>query len=69
MSAISRLWERMNGVPHRYDKSQQVSDAADALSDNVRELSSHLRPYMEADDPMVALMIDLFNQRQMNDVL
>ncbi|WP_065755184.1 hypothetical protein [Bradyrhizobium paxllaeri] len=62
---FARLIEKLTGRPHRHDNAQLVKQAAGELRRDVGKLSSMLRPYMEADDPLVALMTDLFNQRQM----
>jgi hypothetical protein len=65
MTAFIRLLEKITGRPHRHGNARMVSEAADGLRREVRELSDTLHPYAEADDPLVALMTDLFNQRQM----
>ena len=51
--------------PHKREESRKVGIVADELSSDVQKLSKHLKPYLEADDPLVALMTDVFNQRQM----
>jgi len=65
MGTLARLFEVLTGAPHKYEQSQKVSDAADELSSDVQKLSETIRPYLDADDPLVAFMTDVFNQRQM----
>jgi hypothetical protein len=62
---LIRLWEKLTGVPHRHENAERVSFASDELTREVREISSRLKPYAESDDPLVAMMTDIFNQRQM----
>jgi hypothetical protein len=40
---------------------------ADDLRQDVHSLARKMRPYVEAYDPLVALMTDVFNQRQMRN--
>lgn len=49
------------------DDAREVTEAVNALHEDVKELSGFLKPYVEADDPLVALMTDMFNQRSMRD--
>lgn len=65
MSWPVRLIEKLTGKPHRHDNAARVSLAAAELSESTRELSRHLKPYLESDDPLVSLMTDVFNRRQM----
>lgn len=65
MSAFVRIVEVITGKPHRYEESRKVSEATSALRDDVQKLAEKIKPYVEADDPLVALMTDLFNQRAM----
>lgn len=62
---LARLWESILGVPHRHENAAMVSFASDELARATRRLHTHLRPYAESDDPLVALMTDIFNQREM----
>jgi hypothetical protein len=63
---LIRLWEKIFGIPHRHDEADRVSFASRELTKQVREVSSHLKPYTEESDPLVALMTDIFNQRGMS---
>ena len=67
MTIFVRLLETIRGRPHQRQNAQRVAAAASDLREDVGALSSMLRPYREADDPLVALMTDVFNQRQMRD--
>lgn len=60
-----RLMEKITGTPHRHENAQRVSVAAAELTESTRQLSASLMPYLESDDPLVALMTDVFNKRQM----
>lgn len=63
MAALTRLWEKLLGKPHRHEISGRVAAASDELINKTRELSDSIRPYTRAKDPLVALMVDLHNQR------
>lgn len=63
---LTRLWEKLAGIPHRQENAQRVLFAVDELTKEVRKASDQLKPYTEADDPLVALMTDIFNKRQMS---
>lgn len=63
--ALVRLWEKITGAPHQHEQARKVSAVADELSSDVKKLSETMRPYLDADDPLVAFMTDVFNQRQM----
>lgn len=65
MGVFVRFLETITGKPHRHEQSRMVSEVADQLSSDVAKLSTRLRPYLESEDPLVALMTDVFNQRQM----
>ncbi len=67
MTILTRLFEKITGRRHRHDNARAVSDAVGDLRSDVEELRSSLRPYVDADDPLVALMTDVFNQRQMRN--
>ena len=42
-----------------------VRSASRSLSSRIDDLSATLKPYSKADDPLVALMTDVFNRRQL----
>lgn len=65
MSWTVRLIEKLTGTPHRHDNAARVSLAADQLTESTRQLTANLKPYLESDDPLVSLMQDVFNRRQM----
>lgn len=65
MTSFIRIWETVLGIPHKHENAARVSAASDELSRATRSLSNHLKPYAESDDPLVALMTDVFNKRQM----
>jgi|GraSoiStandDraft_16_1057320.scaffolds.fasta_scaffold817407_3 hypothetical protein len=65
MTIFVRLMEKLTGEPHQHRNAQKVADVARELRQEVHELSTTLRPYTESEDPLVALMTDVFNQRQM----
>jgi len=60
-----RLWEKIMRIPHQHVNADHVVTASDNLAQSARDLSSKLKPYIESDDPLVALMTDVFNRRQM----
>jgi cell fate (sporulation/competence/biofilm development) regulator YlbF (YheA/YmcA/DUF963 family) len=65
MSLLVRLYEKIAGLAHQHRESHQVSEKMRELSHSMRELHDSLEPYVEAEDPLVALMTDVFNQRRM----
>jgi hypothetical protein len=65
MGWIVRLIEKITGTPHRHDNAAMVSLASEKLTQRIDDLSATLRPYSEADDPLVAMMTDVFNRRQL----
>jgi hypothetical protein len=67
MTIFVRLMEKLTGEPHQHRNAQKVADVARELRQEVHELSTTLRPYVESDDPLVALMTDVFNRRQLLD--
>jgi hypothetical protein len=67
MGWIVRLIEKITGMPHRHDNAAMVSRASERLTQRIEDLSATLRPYNEADDPLVAMMTDVFNRRQLRD--
>lgn len=64
---LARLWEKILGVPHRHENSALVALASYELTKEVRKAQSQLKVYTEADDPLVAMMTDIFNKRQMGE--
>ena len=60
-----RLWEKIFGLPHRHEYADRVSFASHELTKEVRKVSSHLKSYTETDDPLVALLTDIFNKREL----
>jgi hypothetical protein len=64
---LVRIIEKLLGVPHQYQNADRVKDAVASLSHDVRRLNDTLKPYAEADDPLVALMTDVFNDRQLQN--
>lgn len=67
MSALVRLFEKLTNTPHKYEESRKVEVAANELAQSARLLSSRIKPYAEAEDPLVAFMTYVFNQRSMRD--
>jgi hypothetical protein len=65
MSSLIRIWEKVTGTPPRQENAEMVSQAADNLAKNTEELSAMMKPYLEAEDPLVMLLTDIFNQRQL----
>lgn len=65
MGVFVRFFEMMTGTPHKYEESRRVNIVAEELLSDVQRLSENIRPYLDADDPLVALMTDVFNKRQM----
>lgn len=64
---LVRILEKLTGQPHNHHHADRVADAVAELGRDVRKLSDALRPYSEASDPMVALMTDVFNDRQLKN--
>ena len=60
-----RLLEKLTGTPHRHDLADSVHNAAAGVSRSVDKLSAALKPYSKSDEPLVALMTDVFNKLQM----
>lgn len=65
MGLVVRLIEKLTGTPHRHENTENVAAAAKDLEASIKELAQTLKPYRESHDPLVALMTDVFNQRQM----
>jgi hypothetical protein len=64
---LSRFFEKITGRPHQHHNAERVTDVVAALSCDVRKLTESLQPYVEANDPLVEFMTDVFNKRQMSD--
>jgi propanediol dehydratase small subunit len=60
-----RFMERLTGKPHQHHNAERVTDVAPDPREDIHKLSTTLRPYVESDDPLVALMTDVFNRRQL----
>ena len=60
-----RLIEKITGTPHRHDIADSVHTAAAGVSRSVDKLSAALNPYSKADEPLVALLTDVFNKLQL----
>jgi hypothetical protein len=67
MTILVRFFEKLTGNPHQHRNARKVAAAVGDLRHDVSALSLKLRPYAEADDPLVALMTDVFNQRQLRN--
>lgn len=64
-TTILRFVETLTGTPHQYKTSETVSRAAESLKASANHVADCLRPYTEADDPITAMMLDIFNAREM----
>ncbi|MCK1670324.1 hypothetical protein [Bradyrhizobium sp. 150] len=65
MVLLAQWMKKISGKSREQDDARAASQAAlMELRDDMRHLTTMLRPYIEADDPLVALMVDVFNQRQ-----
>ncbi len=65
MTLLVRLLEKLTGSPHRHDNASRVRTATAQLSHTVDDFSATLKQYETAPDPLVALLTDVFNQRQL----
>ncbi|MEH2525882.1 MULTISPECIES: hypothetical protein [unclassified Bradyrhizobium] len=65
MTVLVRLLEKLTGRPHQHRHARWVANIASDLRRDISELQATLRPYAEAEEPLVALMTDIFNDRQM----
>ncbi len=61
---FTRLYEKIMGLPHEKRHAAMVRQAATDLREDVKTLSHRLDKYREQDDPLVALMLDVFNDRE-----
>jgi hypothetical protein len=65
MALLTKLIGKLSGKSREQEEARAASHATlMELRDDIRHLTTMLRPYIEADDPLVALMTDVFNQRQ-----
>lgn len=64
MTPFIRLWEILSRSPHVRKNSEQVREATNSLVLKAQELESAIKPYTEAEDPLTALMCDLYEQRR-----
>jgi len=62
---MQRLIEKITGTPHRHDIADGVHMAAAGVSRSVDQLADALKPYVRADEPLVALLTDVFNKQQL----
>ena len=65
MGWAMRLIEKITNTPHRHDLADSVHAAAAGVSRSVDKLSAALKPYAKADEPLVALLTDVFNKLQL----
>ena len=65
MGVLMRLYEKMTGRPHQHRHAKAAVEAHEDLRREVGELHEALQPYVDTDDPLVALMTDMFNNRQL----
>jgi hypothetical protein len=62
---MQRFIEKITGTPHRHDIAESVHTAAAGVSRSVDKLSAALKPYSQSDEPLVALMTEVFNRLQL----
>lgn len=62
---LNRLWEILSGTPHLRLNAETVKAATSALAKKADEFEVAVKPYTEAQDPLVMFMTDVFNQRRM----
>lgn len=60
---LQRIWELLTGSPHIHANADMVKDATNSLSQRTQEFENAIKPYSEAEDPLVMFMTDLFNKR------
>lgn len=60
-----RLLEKITGRVHQHKHADKVNEVAGHLKKEVAEFSERLKPYTESDDPLTALMTDVYNKRQL----
>ena len=64
MTIFVRFMEKLTGIPHQRQNADRVTNVTRELREDIKKLSTTLRPYIASEDPLVALMTDVFNQRQ-----
>jgi len=62
---FTRVWELLSGSPHQYRNAAMVNAATSSLTRRAEEFAHAIKPYREAEDPLVMFMTDLFNRREM----
>ena len=60
-----RLLETITGTPHKHEIADSVAVAAAGVARSVDKLSEALKPYANAEQPLVALLTDVFNKSQL----
>jgi hypothetical protein len=63
MVPLVRLWEIISGNPHLHKNAKMVNAATNSLTKKTEEFESVIKPYNEAEDPLVMFMTDVFNRR------
>lgn len=61
---MTRIWEKITGMPHQHRMSDRVSAAAADLAATARNITLQLEPYKNAEDPLSAMFSDLYNRRE-----
>ena len=64
MSLVTRIFEKLTGRPHQKQNAAMVREAAARLKEDVKVLADRLSQYEEESDPLVAIMTDLYNDRE-----
>lgn len=62
--SMTRLWEKLTGMPHQRHLADSVSAATAGLLSAARSVNERLAPYKNAPDPFTAVMADLYEKRQ-----
>jgi len=57
--------EKITGTPHRHENARIVREATQNLRKDIGHLNNALQPYSNSEDPLIKLMEDVFNSRQM----
>jgi hypothetical protein len=65
---LTRIWEKIMGEPHQRQMSERVTAAAADLSAAARRINAQLAPYKDQPDPFTALMADLYERRQLENL-
>lgn len=61
---LTRIYEKLMGLPHQKHHAERVKRAAEELSQDVKSLTQRIERYREEDDPLVALMQDIYNDSE-----